>query len=77
MNWKCDVVMDLASLYHDGVASEGSRRLHFYFSLLMQRMQHKKTERRADIGKHARKRQCTAHTHPFRKPDVEFPAPQR
>ncbi len=21
MNWKCDVVMDLASLYHDGVAS--------------------------------------------------------
>ncbi len=27
MNWKCDVVMDLASLYHDGVASEGSRRL--------------------------------------------------
>lgn len=27
MNWKCDVVMDLASLYHDGVANEGSRRL--------------------------------------------------
>lgn len=27
MNWKCDVVMDLASLYHDGIASEGSRRL--------------------------------------------------
>lgn len=26
MNWKCDVVMDLAALYHDGVASAGSRR---------------------------------------------------
>lgn len=27
MNWRCDVVMDLAPLYHDGMASEGSRRL--------------------------------------------------
>lgn len=27
MSWKCDVVMDLAPLYCDGMASEGSRRL--------------------------------------------------
>lgn len=27
MNWKCDVVMDLVPLYHDGLASEGSRKL--------------------------------------------------
>lgn len=27
MSWKCDVVMDLAPLYYDRIASEGSRRL--------------------------------------------------
>ena len=27
MNWKCDVVTDLAPLYHDGVASKASRKL--------------------------------------------------
>ena len=27
MNWKCDVVTDLAALYHDGVASKASRKL--------------------------------------------------
>lgn len=27
MNWKCEIVTDLAPLYHDGLASEGSKRL--------------------------------------------------
>ena len=27
MSWKCDVVTDLAPLYHDGVASKASRKL--------------------------------------------------
>lgn len=27
MSWKCDIVMDLAPLYCDGMANEGSRRL--------------------------------------------------
>ena len=27
MNWKCDVVTDLAPLYHDGLASKASRKL--------------------------------------------------
>lgn len=27
MNWKCDIVTDLAPLYYDGAASEASRRL--------------------------------------------------
>lgn len=27
MSWKCELVMDLAPLYHDGVASEVSKRL--------------------------------------------------
>lgn len=27
MSWKCDVVMDLAPLYHDGEASDASKRL--------------------------------------------------
>ncbi|WP_458408267.1 zf-HC2 domain-containing protein [Anaerotignum sp.] len=27
MNWKCDVVTDLAPMYHDGVASVASRKL--------------------------------------------------
>ena len=27
MNWNCELVMDLAPLYHDGAASEVSRRL--------------------------------------------------
>ncbi len=27
MNWKCDVVTDLAPLYHDGVASKASKKL--------------------------------------------------
>ena len=27
MNWKCEIVTDLAPMYHDGVASEASRKL--------------------------------------------------
>ncbi|MBQ9091215.1 MAG: zf-HC2 domain-containing protein [Anaerotignum sp.] len=27
MNWKCEIVTDLAPLYHDGVASKASRKL--------------------------------------------------
>lgn len=27
MNWKCEIVTDLAPLYHDGVASDASRKL--------------------------------------------------
>lgn len=27
MNWKCELVMDLAPLYYDGVASRVSKRL--------------------------------------------------
>lgn len=27
MSWKCDVVTDLAPMYHDGVASKASRKL--------------------------------------------------
>lgn len=27
MSWKCELVMDLAPLYHDGAASEVSKRL--------------------------------------------------
>ena len=27
MNWKCEIVTDLAPMYHDGVASEASKKL--------------------------------------------------
>ena len=27
MNWKCEVVTDLAPMYHDGVVSEASKKL--------------------------------------------------